>query len=409
MSSWRPIALAAAVAVGSAGGTLLVGALLGMSAGEVAHLALLLLPAAAVTVIAAAAARRLLARTTFSQGLLAVVLTAVLVSLANLGALAALMFVSSHDAALIGVLLVYSAGAGTGAALAISRRQAMAVRRLAATAGELAEGNLDARAGDIRGGRELDTLAEALDRMAENLQRSLDAERASERQRRDLVTAVSHDLRTPLAGLRAMVEAIEDGVVDDTPTFRRYAAEMRRKIESVVGLVDDLFELVQLDAGAIDAESERARLDEVIGSAVEACGAQAAEKGLVLERRLDGTGEVLCSPRVVRVLQNLLQNAIRHTPSDGTVRIEARRHDGGIEVAVEDSGEGISPDDLERIFEPFWRGEASRSTPGAGLGLALAKRIVEALGGDIRVQSAPQQGSRFAVILPHGRASVSVP
>jgi signal transduction histidine kinase len=400
VSAWRQIALAAAVAIGGAAGTLLVGALLGMSAGEVAHLALLLLPAAGVTVLAASVARVLLARTTFSQGLVAVVLTGVLVSLANLGALAALMFVSSHDAILIGVLLLYSAGAGTGAALAISRRQSSAVRRLAATAGELAEGNLDARAGNVAGGRELDALADALDRMAESLQLSLEAERSSESRRRDLITAVSHDLRTPLAGLRAMVEAIEDRVVDDPPTFRRFAAEMRHQVDSVVALVDDLFELVQLDAGAIEAESERARLQDVIGSALKACGAQMIEKGLVLERRLDGAGEALCSPRVVRVLQNLLQNAIRHTPADGTVRIEARRRDGALEVVVEDTGEGMEPEALERVFEPFWRGEAARSTPGAGLGLALAKRIVEALGGEIRVQSIPRSGSRFAVLLP---------
>jgi signal transduction histidine kinase len=321
--------------------------------------------------------------------------------LANLGALAALMFVSSHDAILIGVLLVYSAGAGAGAALAISRGQTLAVRRLAAAAGELAEGNLEARAGSTGGGRELEALAEALDRMAESLQRSLEAERAGERQRRDLVTAVSHDLRTPLAGLRAMVEAIEDRVVDDPPTFRRYAGEMRRQLESVVALVDNLFELVQLDAGAIEAESERERLEDVVRSAVDACGAQAASKGLMLERRLDGVADVLCSQRVVRVLQNLLQNAIRHTPADGTVRIKARRRDPrGIEVVVEDTGEGIEPEAIERVFEPFWRGEASRSTPGAGLGLALAKRIVEALGGNIRVQSSPRNGSRFAVLLP---------
>jgi signal transduction histidine kinase len=409
-SAWRPIALAAAVATAGGAGTLTVGALLGMSAGEVAHLAGLLLPAALVTILAAAVARPLLARTTFSQGLLAVVLTAVLVSLANLGALAAVMSISSHDAALIGILLLYSAGAGTGAALAISRRQSAAVRRLAETAGELAEGNLGARSGPTGGGPELDALAEALDRMAEGLQRSLEAERAGELRRRDLITAVSHDLRTPLAGLRAMVEAIEDRVVDDPPTFRRYAAEMRRQVESVVALVDDLFELVQLDAGAIEAETERARLEDVIVSAVEACGAQAVEKGLVLERRLDGAGDVLCSPRVVRVLQNLLQNAIRHTPADGTVRIEARRRGpGGVEVVVEDTGEGIAPESLERVFEPFWRGEAARSSPGAGLGLALAKRIVEALGGDISVRSAPRRGSRFAVLLPDGRNDVSVP
>lgn len=401
MSPWRPVVLAGAVAIAGAGGTLLVGAVLGMSAGDLAHLALVLVPAAGVTVLAGAAARRLLARTTFSQGMAAAVLTAALVSLANLGALAALMFVSSHDATLIGVLLVYSAAAGIGVALPIARGQSSAVRRLAGTAAELAEGNLQARVGPTSGGAELEVLARTLDRMAEQLQRSLHAERSGERRRRDLVTAVSHDLRTPLSGLRAMIEAIDDGVVQDAPTLRRYAAEMRRQMETLVGLVDDLFELVQLDAGAIEAESERARLEDVIASALQACSAQAAEKGLVLERRLDGTGDLLCSPRLVRVLQNLLQNAIRHTPADGMVRIEAR-HAGreSLEVVVEDNGEGISEESLDRIFEPFWRGETARSGPGSGLGLALARRIAQALGGDIVVQSTLRRGSRFAVQLP---------
>jgi signal transduction histidine kinase len=127
---------------------------------------------------------------------------------------------------------------------------------------------------------------------------------------------------------------------------------------------------------------------------------QAEEKGLVVEEALDGAGTALCSPRLTRVLQNLLQNAIRHTPADGTVRIEARRRVDGLEVVVVDDGEGIDPDALDRIFEPFWRGDPARSGEGTGLGLAVAKRIVEALGGDIRVQSAPARGARFSVVLP---------
>jgi two-component system sensor histidine kinase BaeS len=148
------------------------------------------------------------------------------------------------------------------------------------------------------------------------------------------------------------------------------------------------------------AEPRRARLEDVIRSALEACEVQAEAKGLVVERRLDGAGEAPCSPRLVRVLQNLLQNAIRHTAADGTVLIEARRRPDALEIAVRDTGEGIPPEALDRVFEPFWRADAARSTPGSGLGLALAKRIVEALGGSITVESAPARGSRFAVVLP---------
>jgi signal transduction histidine kinase len=108
----------------------------------------------------------------------------------------------------------------------------------------------------------------------------------------------------------------------------------------------------------------------------------------------------ICSRRLVRVLQNLLQNAIRHTPADGSVRIEVHRVPSGLEVVVEDSGDGIPPEHLDRVFEPFWRADAARSSEGSGLGLALAKRITEALGGSIAVQSGPSHGARFAVLVP---------
>jgi signal transduction histidine kinase len=403
MSVWRPALLAAGVALVGAAGTLVAGGLSGMSIGEVAHLGLLLLPAVAATVVATLAARPLLSRAPLRQRLVAVAAIAAVVSLANLVVLTQLMFVSAHDAVLVGALVVYSVGAGIGAALAVSRATATAFVRLGRAADELAEGNLDVRVGRLDAGPELDGLAEAVDRMAERLQVALSAERLAEAQRRDLITAVSHDLRTPLAGLRAAIEAIEDGLVDDPGTMRRYAADMERQVDTLTTLVDDLFELVQLDSGAVLAESATVRLDDVIGSAVAACRAQAEEKGLILERRLDGAGTALCSPRLERVLHNLLQNAIRHTPPEGAVRIEAGWREDRLEVAVVDTGEGIPEAAIGRVFEPFWRGDTARSSPGSGLGLALARRIVEALGGDIRVESSRARGSRFAVLLPKGR------
>jgi signal transduction histidine kinase len=402
VSKWRPLTLAGAIALAGAVATLAIGAVAGVAGNELGHLALLLLPAVALSAATGALVAPLLMRSPLRGRLLAMALVATLVALANLAVLARLMFLSAHDAAQIALLLVYSTAAGIGVALASAKASVAAVDRLAATAHRLAAGDLAARVGRLDAGPELDTVAAGLDEMAARLSESLERHRAAEAQRRDLVTAVSHDLRTPLAGLRAMVEAIDDRVVDDPPTVRRYVAEMRGAVDSLVVLVDDLFELVQLDAGALGAESERARLDDVVRSAVAACDAQAAEKGLELETKLNGAAGARCSPRVTRVIQNLLQNAIRHTPADGTVRVEARRGRDQIEVVVEDSGEGIDPAALERVFDPFWRGDAARSSEGAGLGLALAKRIVEALGGTIVAESEPARGSRFAIVLPEG-------
>jgi signal transduction histidine kinase len=392
--------LPVAVALTGAAGTLVAGLAVGMPSGELEHLALLLLPAAAVTAACAAAAARVLARSSLRGRMLAVAALATAVGLANLGVLAGLMFVSGHDAAQLAILLVYSSAAGIGAGLVAARASADALQRLEVTARRLAAGELSARVGQLGAGPELDALATTLDEMAIRLERSLERERALESQRRDLITAVSHDLRTPLSSLRAMVEAIDDGVVNDPETIHRYLGEMRGAVESLVLLVDDLFELVQLDAGAIQAETERARLEDVVRLALGACDAHASGKHLELRLRLNGAAGMACSPRLTRVVQNLLQNAIRHTPADGTVLIEAHERGGLLELAVEDTGKGIAPESLERVFEPFWRGDEARQGPGSGLGLTLSKRIVEALGGEIRVESEVSRGSRFAILLP---------
>jgi signal transduction histidine kinase len=349
---WRIALLVAAGGVIGGSAALVAAAASGMEGGELGHLGVLLVVSVVVTAAAVAGGSRLLARASLRRRLLGVALASALAGLANLGALAALMLVDGHDAALVAILLLYSLGAGAATALALTRPSALAV------------------------------------------------ERAVEAQRRDLITAVSHDLRTPLASLRAMVEAVDDGVVDDSETLRRYATEMRSSVDALTCLVDDLFELVQLDAGSVDAEARRATLEEVVDAALAACGGNATEKGLHVETELNGAGLAPCSPRLGRVLQNLLQNAIRHTPADGTVLVQARRGDGSLQLTVTDSGEGIPPESVERIFDPFWRGDAARTTDGSGLGLTLAKRIVESLGGEISVDSQPARGSRFSVLLP---------
>ncbi|TMC47552.1 MAG: HAMP domain-containing histidine kinase [Chloroflexi bacterium] len=401
MMGWRAFLLLVAIGVAGAASTLLVGLAMGMHADELTRLGVLLLPALAVTVLAATIARPVLLRAPIRQRVVATAMLASVLSFANLTALASLMFVSREDATLVGVLVLYSVGAGIGVALIQARSALSAVDRLAKTARMLAEGDLGVRAGRLGDGPELDALARTLDAMAERLSRSLAQVRDSEARRRDLITAVSHDLRTPLADLRAMIEAIDDAVVEDPPSLRRYATEMRRAVGSLVVLVDDLFELAQLDVAGVQLESRRVPLQDVVRSALAACSTQATMKGLAVETSIENAVEAACSPRLARVLQNLVQNAVRHTPADGTVLVVARRDRAELEIAVEDTGEGIAPEDLVRVFEPFWRGDPARSGAGSGLGLALAKRIVDALGGTIRAESQPSRGSRFAVRLPY--------
>lgn len=400
MRTWRTLLLVVVVAVAGGAATLLVGLVMGMGGGELIDLLRYLVPAAATTVVAAAVSGPLLRRASLRQRFVAVAVLAAAVAIANLAALAMQMFVSDHDATLVTVLLLYAVGAGVAAALVVARQAGAAIRTVEVTARRLGEGDLDARVSGVDAGPELETLATTLDEMADRLRRAQDRERDAEHMRRDLITTISHDLRTPLASLRAMVEAIDEGVIEDPPSLRRYVSQMRRSVHQLGTMVDDLFELTQLDAGAIEAETRRARLDEVVSTALAAVEPSAREKGLELVTHLGTAGDAPCSPRVARVLQNLLANAVRHTPADGTILIEAERADGRLQIAVEDTGEGIAPDDLPRVFDPFFRADPARSGPGAGLGLALAKRIVEALGGEISAERGTSRGARFAVELP---------
>jgi signal transduction histidine kinase len=396
----RTAALAASVAAVAVIGSLATSALLGMHASETAHIAASLVPAAVATVLAAAAAPRLLSKASASTRMVAAAVIAIVVALANLAALALDMVVEGHDAKALLILLVYALGAGLTVALALARASAPAFARVGRTVEALGEGDLSARVGTLNAGPEMDALGRTLDEMAERLEHIRDRERQVETMRKDLITTVSHDLRTPLASLRAMVEAIDDGVVTDPSSFRRYAVEMRKSVGQLSAMVDDLFELSQIEAGAIEVERRRIRLDEIVRSVVTAVEPHATNKGLALRTDLGGAADAPCSPRLTRVFQNLLMNAVRHTPADGSVSVLARRDGDRIEVAVEDSGEGLSEADMERIFEPFYRADPARSGQGAGLGLALAKRIVEGAGGRISAETKAEGGARFSVLLP---------
>lgn len=202
--------------------------------------------------------------------------------------------------------------------------------------------------------------------------------------RRQMVAAVSHDLRTPLASLRLLVEAIDDGVATGE-TRERYLREMRAHVETLTALIDDLFELSRIEAGEISWTMERIELGRLIDETVAAMRVPAEARGVSLAAELPAGGvSAQANPeKLQRVLLNLIQNAIHHTPADGSVTVRARTAPGGVEVEVADDGEGIPAGEGERVFEAFYRGDESRSDDGAGLGLAISRAIVEAHGGRI--------------------------
>jgi signal transduction histidine kinase len=208
--------------------------------------------------------------------------------------------------------------------------------------------------------------------------------REVETMRRQLVAAASHDLRTPLASLRLLVESIDDGVATGE-TRERYLGEIRTHVAVLSDLIDDLFELSRIEAGDISWTMRQVELRELIGEAVSAMRAQAAERGVRVAADLPPNALLAQAnaEKVQRVLFNLIQNAIRHTPADGSVTVRARPAGRAVEIEVDDEGEGIPSEAGERVFEPFYRADASRAEEGAGLGLAISKAIVEAHGGKI--------------------------
>ena len=226
----------------------------------------------------------------------------------------------------------------------------------------------------------------------------------AERMRRDLVAAVSHDLRTPITSLRLLTEAIADDVVDE-PTRRSYLAQMGTHVNALSGLIDDLFELSRLEAGDIAWSLEQVRLDELVGETVDAMRVQADARNVRVSAELPaGLESARADPeKLQRVLFNLIQNAIRHTPADGTVVVRAESAGDEVEIEVADSGAGIAAPERERVFEPFFRGgaQAARPADGAGLGLAISRAIVEAHGGRIWLEDAPR-GTRVRFSLPAG-------
>jgi signal transduction histidine kinase len=282
----------------------------------------------------------------------AVVLTVGLVTL-GVGVIALLMFISPHDALLMAILLLLAGGLTAYSTWLLSR----------------------------------DVIAER---------------DAAESARRTLVAAVSHDLRTPLTSLRLLADAIEDDLVDSA-TRRGYLEQMSLHIRSLSALIEDLFELSRLEAGDIEWSLRRVRIDELVEETVEAMRAQADARRVAVRAEVPPElATARANPeRLQRVLFNLIQNAIRHTPADGSVTVRAAANGRRVEVEVADTGAGLSADEREHAFDPFFRGGdgVARSGDSTGLGLTICRAIVEAHGGEIWIADSAR-GARVRFSLP---------
>jgi signal transduction histidine kinase len=297
------------------------------------------------------------------------------------------MFHMGDDVEILAVT-VAAASVAVGASLLVARTIGVRIGRLRDASTALAGGDLSARA-DEGGPRELAELAHSFNAMAADLERLFDA-------RRELVAWASHDLRTPIASLQAMLEAIEDGLAEP----ETYLRALQQQVRTLGRRVDDLFELARIDAGALTLELHEAEVGGLVDACVTALEAEAALRGVHLQA-LTADARVRCEPeKIERVLLNLVTNALRHTPSDGSVAVVVVPGREQVQVSVEDTGAGLEPGAERTMFDRFWRGDRARSGDGAGLGLAIARGLVEAHGGRIWAERRTEGGARVSFTLP---------
>ena len=357
------------------------------------------------------AALRLLAARSVATSLAVVAAVSVTATVGGVVVSAIKMLIAQEDLDVVLTVVVIAGIAGLAVALLLGRQVSAASRQMLGAVEEVG-----------RGGRyhppdavlpaELAGLSAELEKAHRRLAEAWDRERALEASRRELVAWVSHDLRTPLAGLRAMAEALQDGVVADGPTVSRYHAQIHRETDRLTLMIDDLFELSRIHAGALRLSRQRVGLSDLIGEALTSAEPLARAKGVRLHgSAADRLPVFVDTEEVGRALRNLVTNAIRHTPSDGAVEVLGDQDCGMAIVRVSDSCGGIPAQHLPRVFDVAFRGAAAR-TPGpgegAGLGLSIARGIIEAHFGQIGVRNTGP-GCQFIVRLPLAAEPMAAP
>lgn len=304
----------------------------------------------------------------------------------------------------IAVLVVGAVSMGVALAAALSLQRAImgALERLSASVSSLSAGDLAVRA-QVEGPEEIQQLARSFNVMAGNIQSLIES-------RREMTARISHDLGTPVTLLKAMLEAIADGVADSD----QYLGPMQEQVNVLADLISGLLELAQIDAGQLRVHIAETALDDTIRAVAQAMGAAAMERGISISTSIEpGLTRASCDKDLVeRVLLNLLTNAVRHTQPGGAVVLGTSTSGDEVRISVENSGEGVPQSSLEAVFEPFWRGaSASSSGPATharrlGLGLTIARELVVAQGGKIWAENT-RGGARFTFSLKAVRRSMS--
>lgn len=345
----------------------------------------------------------LLRRSSLIVQVCVLVLAATLSVVASMVGVANQMYLSEHDltvavavAAISGVVSLVLVAVLGWLVARNSRALSVAARRIGA--GE----RLDS-AGRYSNS-ELNALADELVATSAKLAESREREQRIDAARRELVAWISHDLRTPLAGIRVMAEALEDGVAPDPA---RYHRQMRIQVDRLSSMVDDLFELSKIDSDALHLSLEEVSLYDVVSDTVADLRPASRGRDIRVEAPLAQNLAVMADARELsRAIGNLLMNAIQHTPEGSPITVAVDLVDGRAMVSVIDAGGGIDEADLDRVFEPAWRGSKARtpsthegSSVGAGLGLAIVRGIMSAHRGEVAVRNVPG-GCRFDLLLP---------
>ena len=346
--------------------------------------------------------------------LIVAVAFAMMLGLLNILALSAFMFVNTgHDLPMLIAIVIFSGGVSIYVAYRVADRVSGSVETLEKGVAKISVGEFSVQVPES-GNDEVANVSRSFNEMARKLDEAQTRQQKLEDERKQFTAAVSHDLRTPLASARVMLEAIRDGVVDGPNEQQDYIRRTLLEIGNLSDLVDDLFELSLIDAGALKLDVRPTPLQELILESVEGLSAAAKRKGLDLNVHVDdGVGTVVVDGlRVRRALMNLVQNAIRHTPADGTVTVSASDAGDEIKVEVRDSGEGIAEADLPHIWKRSYRADPSRTRDAdglqqTGLGLSITRAIIELHGGWVVASSTYGQGAEFTFALPKNAAPAS--